>query len=87
MGQVHGQCTQVQVLSILPSTSPSTHLKNIGKYKYFVRNSSTSTKYFDNFSQIKSNTTFMVHNGEGQSDENTKAAVLRLCLHVCGARY
>ena len=53
--------------------------KSRGKYKYFVKNSSTSTKYLDNFSQIQSSTsnaTFMFHNGNGQSDENTKAAVL-----------
>ena len=84
MGQVHGQCTKVQVFSILPSpsTSPCTRLKNIGKYKYFVKNSSTSTKYLENCSQVQSsisNTTFMFHNGEGQSDENTKAAVL--CMY------
>ena len=44
----------VQILSILPCPSP--HLKNIGKCKYFVKNSSTSTKYFENFSQVQSST-------------------------------
>ena len=51
-----------------PSTDPSTCLKHIGKYNYFVKNS--STKYFDDFSQVQSsipNVTFMFHNGESQS--------------------
>ena len=62
--------------------------KKIGKY--FVKNSSTNTKYLNKLSQVQSSTsnaTFMFHNGEGHSEENTKAAVLRLCLHVCGAGY
>ena len=46
----------------------STRLKNRGqyKYKYFVKNSRTSAKYFENFSQVQSNTLnaiFMFHNG------------------------
>ena len=66
---------------------PSIRLKSIGKYmnKYFVKNS--STKYFENVSEVQSSTanvTFMVHKGEGQSEENTKAAVFCICLHVCG---
>ena len=63
-------------------SSPSTRLKNIGKNKYFVKKLSTSTKYFENVSQVQSSTpnaTFMFHNGESQSDENTKAAVL--CIY------
>ena len=53
-------------------------LNNIDKYKYFVTNSNTSTTHFENVSQVHRTFmfTFMSHNGEGQSDENTKAAVL-----------
>ena len=48
---------QVQILKILPSPNPCTRLKHRGKYKYnyCVKNSITSTKYFDNlikYSQI-----------------------------------
>ena len=40
-----------------------------------MKNSSTCTKYFETFSQLQSSTsnaTFMFHNGDGKSDENTK---------------
>ena len=77
MDQIHGQCTYVQVLSILPS--PSTHLKNRGKYKYFVKNS--STKYLENFSRVQSSTSnnkFIFHNGEGQCDENKSSSIMHL---------
>ena len=43
------------------------------------KNSCTTTKYLENLSQVQSSTsnaTFVFHNGESQSDENTKAAVL-----------
>ena len=46
--------------------------------------------YFENFSQVQSSTsnaTIMFHNGEGQSDENTNAAALCICLYICGAGY
>ena len=43
-----------------------------------MKNSNTSTKHFENLSQVQlstSNAIFTFHNVDGQSVENTKAAV------------
>ena len=63
--------------------------KNIGKYKfkYFVKNSSTSTKYLKTlvkYSHVH-RTLHLCFIMVKVSDEITKAAVFCMCLHVCNA--
>ena len=60
--------------------STSTSIFKFAKSKY---KSKFSSKNIGKYSQV--HRTFMFYNGEGQSDENTKAAVLCISLHVCSA--